>query len=65
MPRILIAQNKLSLNCLTYRYLMFLLVNVLIINTGYTKVISFIGFLFVWFGFVCLFFVFLSFRAGI
>lgn len=44
MPGVLIAHNKLSLNCLTHQYLIFLLVNVLIVNIGFSKVISFMGY---------------------
>lgn len=43
MPGELIAHDKLSLHCLTHQYLIFLLVKVLIVNTGFSKRISFMG----------------------
>ena len=43
MPGVLIAYNKLSLNCLKHKFLIFLSDNVLIVNIGFSKVISSMG----------------------
>lgn len=43
MPGVLIAYNKLSLNCLKHKFLIFLSDNVLTVNIGFSKVISSMG----------------------
>ena len=43
MSGVLIAYNQLSLNCLKNKFFIFISVNVLIVNTGFSKVISFTG----------------------
>ena len=43
MSGVLIAYNQLSLNCLKNTFFIFISVNVLIVNIGFSKVISFMG----------------------